>query len=125
MEKVLNIIKAEDFNFTLTNLLIDLYSVDYESYFEELHFDESEIENLTKVELDRLTKVATVIEYVGNRQPKAKLYKWIYSEKLRLDDPYTPGVEDESIARIKRIFSAPKEFSLRNVFFDEETLKPI
>jgi hypothetical protein len=125
LEKVFSIIKAEDFNFALTNLLIDLYSSEYERCFEELQFDENEIENLSKNEWDRLTKVAAIVEYVGNRQPNATLYKWIYSEKLRLDDPYTPGVDKDSVERVKQIFSAPKEFSLRNVFFEEETLKPI
>ncbi|MDD2498673.1 MAG: hypothetical protein PHY90_11180 [Desulfitobacteriaceae bacterium] len=125
MGRIFNIIKSEDFNLSLTNLLIDLYSQDYNKYFEELSFDEKSIDRLSREELDKLTKVAAVIEYVGNRQPNAKLYDWIYSNKLKLEYPYTPGVEKESIARIKRIISAPREFSLRNVFFDEETLKPI
>lgn len=125
MERILNIIKAEDFNLALTNLLIDINSKDYRKYFEELWFDEKLIDNLSSEELDKLTKVAAVIEYFGNRQPKAKLYDWIYSKKLKLEYPYTPGVEEEGIARIRRIISAPREFSLRNVFFDENTLKPI
>ena len=125
MERIFNIIKAEDFNLALTNLLIDLYSQDYERYFEELNFDERELEYLNKNELENLTKIATVIEYVGNRQSNAKLYSWIFSNKLKLDDPYTPGVEKETLGRVKRIISAPKEFSLRNVFFEENTLKPL
>lgn len=125
MERILDIIKAEDYNLALTNLLIDLYSPDYEKYFEELRFDPARIEYLTQEELDKLTKLAAVIEYVGNRQPKAKLYEWITSNQLKLQDPYTPGVEKESLQRIRRIFSAPREFSLRNVFFDEKTLRPI
>ncbi|WP_188455117.1 hypothetical protein [Virgibacillus oceani] len=125
MERVFNIIKAEDFNFALTNLLIDLYSSQYEKYFDELFLDENEINKLTDEELDKLTKVAAIIEYVGNRQPRAKLYDWIYSASLKLEEPYVPGAPKESVARIKRIFSAPKEFSLRNVFFDEKTLKPV
>lgn len=116
---------AEDFNIALTNLLIDLYSLDYEKYFEELWFDPARIDYLTQEELDKLTKLAAIIEYVGNRQPKAKLYEWITSNKLKLRDPYTPGVEKESLQRIIRIISAPREFSLRNVFFDEKTLKPV
>lgn len=125
MERILNIIKSEDFNLALTNLLIDIYSTNYNKYFEELWFDEELIDNLNRGELDKLTKIAAVIEYVGNRQPKAKLYDWIYSNKLKLEDPYTPGVENESLPRIKRIISAPREFSIRNVFFEEKTLRPI
>jgi len=125
MERILNIIKSEDFNLALTNLLIDIYSINYQKYFKELWFDEKLIDNLSREELDRLTKIAAVIEYVGNRQPKAKLYDWIYSNKLKLEYPYTPGVENESLPRIKRIISAPREFSIRNVFFDEKTLKPV
>lgn len=117
--------KAEDFNLALTNLLIDLYSPDYERYFEELWFDKNKINQLNNEELEKLTKIAAIIEYVGNRQPNAKLYDWIYAEQLRLEEPYTPGVEKESFARIRRIISAPKEFSLRNVFYDEKTLKPL
>ncbi len=125
MERVFDIINADDFNFSLTNLLIDLYSSKYEMYFNELDFDEKAIDNLDSKQLDKLTKLAAVIEYVGNRQPKAKLYPWIFSGKLKLEYPYTPSVEKGSIARVRRIFSAPKEFALRNVFYDEHTLKPI
>ncbi|UFT99964.1 hypothetical protein KO561_03100 [Radiobacillus kanasensis] len=125
MERIFNIIKAQDFNFALTNLLIDLHSSNYQKYFEELWFDENNIGKLSKEELDKLTKLAAVIEYVGNRQPGAKLYDWIYLEKLRLEAPYTPGLEGDGFQRVKRIFSAPREFSIRNVFFEEETLKPI
>lgn len=125
MEVIFSIINSEDFNLSLRNLLIDLYSCAYKKYFEELWFDEAEIDELNKEQLDRLTKLAAIIHYVGNRQEEAKLYSWIYSKKLRLDYPYTPGVEEGSIARIKRIFFAPKEFSDRNVFFDEDTIKPI
>jgi hypothetical protein len=125
MERIFNITKAEDFNFALTNLIIDLYSLEYEKYFEELCIEDKVIDNLDIEELDKLTKLAAIIEYIGNRQPKAKLYDWIYSDKLKLENPYTPGLEGESFTRIKRIISAPREFSLRNVFFDEKTLKPI
>lgn len=125
MERILDIIKAEDFNLALTNLLIDLYSPDNVKYFEELWFDKARIDHLNQEELDKLTKIATIIEYVGNRQPKIKLYDWIISNKLKLNDPYTPGVEKESLQRIRRIISAPREFSQRNVFFDEKTLRPI
>lgn len=125
MERIFGIIKSEDFNMNLTNLLIDLYSSDYKKKFEELWLDEKEIDKLDKQELGKLTKIAAIIEYVGNRRQGAKLYDWIYSSKLKLDYPYTPGVENESIARIKRIFFSPCEFSSRNVFFDEKTLKPI
>lgn len=125
MERILNIIKAEDFNLVLTNLLIDLCSPDSEKYFEELWFDPARIDHLTTEELDKLTKIAAIIEYIGNRQPKAKLYEWIYSERLKLEVPYTPGVEKESLQRIRRIISAPREFSIRNVFFEEKTIRPI
>lgn len=125
MERVLNIMKADDFNLALTNLLIDLYSPDYERYFEKLSFEKNKIAQLNDDELEKLTKIAAIIEYVGNRQPKAKLYDWIYMEQLKLEEPYTPGVEKESFARIRRIISAPKEFALRNVFYDEKTLKPL
>lgn len=125
MGRIFDIVKAEDFNFALTNLLVDLYSSDYERYFQELWFDLERIDSMPQEELVKLTKIAAIIEYVGNRQHKAKLYDWIYSERLKLQKPYTPGVEDGSFQRIKRIFSAPKEFALRNVFFDEKTLKPI
>jgi len=125
MERILNIIKAEDFNLALTNLLIDIYSPDYEKYFEELRLDPAQIDHLTQEDLNKLTKIAAIIEYVGNRQPKATLYEWITSNKLKLQDPYTPGVENESLQRIRRIISAPREFSTRNVFFDEKTLRPI
>lgn len=125
MERVYNIIHADDFNFALTNLLIDLYSADYEKYFDDLDFDEREIDNLSNSDREKVTKVAAVVEYVGNRRKKAKLQDWIYSEKLKLDTPYTPGVPNESIARIKRIITAPKEFASRNVFYDEKTLDPV
>ncbi|MEN1969613.1 hypothetical protein WMZ97_16235 [Lentibacillus sp. N15] len=125
MVRILDIIHADDFNVALINLLIDLYSSNYETYFEALDFDEKEINHLSDVELDRLTKVAAVIKYIGNRQPSATLFDWIYSDKLKLDYPYTPGVPKDSIARVKRIFSAPKEFASRNVFYDEQTLKPV
>ncbi|HHY75053.1 MAG TPA: hypothetical protein GX497_17905 [Bacillus bacterium] len=110
--------KADDFNLGLTNLLIDLYSPNYERYFKELSFDENKIGRLNIDELEKLTKIAAVIEYVGNRQPNAKLYDWIYAEQLKLEEPYIPGVEKESFARIRRIISAPKEFALRNVFYN-------
>ncbi len=125
MERILAITKEEDFNLALTNLLIDLYSSDYEKYFEELWFDPIQINHLTQEELDKLTKLAAIIEYVGNRQSKAKLYEWISLNQLKLQDPYTPGVENESFQRIRRIISAPREFSIRNVFFDEKTLRPV
>lgn len=125
MERIFDIVKAEDFNLALTNLLIDLYSSDYEKYFQELWLDLERIDSLPQEELDKLTKIAAIIEYVGNRQPKAKLYEWIYSERLKLQKPYTPGVEEGSFQRIRRIISAPKEFALRNVFYDEKTLRPI
>lgn len=76
---------------------IDFYSSNYEKYFEELIFTEEEIEKLNKEELEKLTKVAAIIEYIGNRQPKAKLYDWIYSDKLKLEEPYTPGLEKRNI----------------------------
>jgi hypothetical protein len=44
---------------------------------------------------------------------------------LILENPYTPGVPEESLARIKRIFTAPREFSLRNVFYDQNTIRPV
>lgn len=125
MGRIYNIIKSDDFNFSLTNLLIDLYSEDSDKYFEELWFDEDNIQHLNKDEKDKLTKLAAVIEFVGNRKTEVKLYDWIYSNVLRLDFPYTPGVEEESFARIKRIITAPKEFSLRNVFYDYMIIKPI
>lgn len=125
MERIFSIIKSEDFNMCLTNLLIDLYSSDYKEKFKELWVDAKEIDNMDKGQLDKLTKIAAIIEYVGNRKQGVKLYDWIYSSKLKLDYPYTPGVNNESIARIKRIIFSPPEFSSRNVFFDEKTLKPI
>jgi len=123
--RVLDIIKSNDFNFSLINLLIDLYSMDYKRYFEELWFDEENIRHLNEDEKGKLTKLAAVIEYVGNRKTDIKLYNWIYSNELKLDYPYTPGVEEESVTRVKRILTAPKEFSLRNVFYDYTTIKPI
>ncbi|WP_279146037.1 MULTISPECIES: hypothetical protein [Clostridium] len=125
MEAVYNIITSENFNIALTNLLIDLYSPNYKKYFKELTFSEKEINQLDNDSLEKLTKAATIIEYVGNRQPDAILYDWIYSKKLKLKYPYTPGVEENSIERLKRILFAPKEFSSRNVFYDEGTIKPI
>ncbi|MGB4438643.1 MAG: hypothetical protein WBJ13_05310 [Sedimentibacter sp.] len=125
MERILNIIQSKDFNFSLTNLLIDIYSNDYKKYFEELWFDEEKIEELSNDELNKLIKLSAIIEYVGNRKSDAKLYNWIYSNKLKLDYPYTPGVEEESAARVKRILFAPKEFSTRNVFYDHNILKPV
>ncbi|WP_200127893.1 hypothetical protein [Salicibibacter cibarius] len=44
MERVYSIIHAADFNIALTNLLIDLYSASYEKYFDELSFDEQELD---------------------------------------------------------------------------------
>jgi hypothetical protein len=123
--RVLNIIKSDDFNFSLTSLLIDLYSVDSNKYFEELCFDEESIRYLNEEERVKLTKLAAVIEYIGNRTSGAKLYDWIYSTYLKLEYPYTPGVDEGSFARIKRILTAPKEFSLRNVFYDSTTIRPI
>jgi hypothetical protein len=125
LEKILGVIRADDFNFALTNLLIDLYSTNYERHFKELTLCEKEFSKLDKEALDKLTKIAAVVEYVGNRRENAILYDWIYSEKLKLDTPYTPGVGKGSFARIRRIFSAPREFSLRNVFYEEETIKPV
>ena len=125
MERIFNIINAKDFNIALTNLLVDIYSSSYEEYFEELWIDEKIIDGLNNEELEKLTKLASIIEYVGNRQIKAELYKWIYNEKLKLQEPYTPGVEKESLERFKRIIFAPREFSLRNVFYDEKTIKPM
>ena len=125
MERIYNIIRAEDFNMELRELLIDLYSKNYKKYFEELYFNESEIDKLTQEERDRLTKLAAVVEYVGNRQPDAVLYDLVYSEKLKLDEPYVPGAEKGTIYYIKRILSAPREFSTRNVFYDPETIKPV
>lgn len=125
MERILNIIKSDNFNFELTNLLIDLYSKDYKKYFDELKFDEDEIDELSNTEKENLTKLAAVIEYIGNRKADINLCDWVYSNKLKLDYPYTPGVEEESVSRVKRILMAPKEFSLRNVFYDYKTIKPI
>ncbi|MFD1360782.1 hypothetical protein [Lentibacillus salinarum] len=125
MERVYGLIHADDFNVALTNLLIDLYSSDYKKHFLGLDFDEQKIADLSEPERETLTKIAAVVEYVGNRQPKATLYNWIYSEKLKLDKPYTPGVPEESVARVKRIITAPKEFADRNVFYDQETLEPV
>ncbi|SHH43718.1 hypothetical protein [Clostridium grantii] len=125
MERIFDIINSSDFNIELTNLLIDLYSSDNKKYFKDLFFDENEINNLSQKQIDKLTKIAAVIEYIGNRNADVQLYNWIYSKRLKLEQPYTPGVEYESISRLKRIFSAPKEFSIRNVFFEEKTLKPM
>lgn len=87
---------------------IDFYSSNYEKYFEELIFTEEEIEKLNKEELEKLTKVAAIIENIGNRQPKAKLYDWIYSDKLKLEEPYTPGLEKETFERVRRIIQHRK-----------------
>ncbi len=125
MERIRDIISSKDFNYQLVNLLIDLYSNDYERFFNELDFDEERIKELNETEKDKLTKLAAIIEYVGNRRENAKLYDWIFSSDLKLENPYTPGVEAGSSARIKRIFTAPREFSLRNVFYDHSTIKPI
>ncbi len=125
MERIRDIISSKDFNYQLVNLLIDLYSNDYERFFNELDFDEERIKELNETEKDKLTKLAAIIEYVGNRRENAKLYDWIFSNDLKLENPYTPGVEAGSSARIKRIFTAPREFSLRNVFYDHSTIKPI
>lgn len=125
MARVFDIIQSSDFNAALINLLIDLHSSNYEVYFLELDFDEAKIDDLNEEEVERLTKIAAVVEYVGNRQANAPLFNWIYSKKLKLTFPYTPGVPMESMARIRRIFSAPKEFAQRNVFYDEHTLKPV
>ncbi|MDL0421011.1 hypothetical protein QPM05_12955 [Caldibacillus thermoamylovorans] len=65
-------------------------------------------EKLNKEELEKLTKVAAIIEYIGNRQPKAKLYDWIYSDKLKLEEPYTPGLEKETFERVRRIIQHRK-----------------
>jgi hypothetical protein len=67
--------KAEDFNLTLTNLLIDLYLQDYEKYFKELEFDEKDIDHLNKENLEKLTNIAAVFEYVGNRRSSAKVFQ--------------------------------------------------
>ncbi len=71
MERIFNIIHAEDFNLALTNLLIDLYSSNYEKYFEKLIFTEEEIEKLNKEELEKLTKVqqlSNILETGNQRQ---------------------------------------------------------
>lgn len=125
MERIFYLLNCEDFNSSLTNLLVDLYSSDYKKYFKELWFDDKQFDNLDKKQLDRLTKIATIIEYIGNRKENVELHDWIYSSRLKLEYPYTPGVENNSISRVKRIIFAPKEFSVRNVFFEESTLKPI
>ena len=92
MERIQSIINSADFNYTLVNFLIDLYSNDYERHFNELYFDEEKIKELDKTAKEKLTKLAAVIEYVGNRKENAKLYNWIYSKELILENPYTPGV---------------------------------
>lgn len=125
MERVYSLIHAADFNFALTNLLIDLYSSGYQKHFASLDFDEQNIDSISREEQEKLTKVAAVVEYIGNRKPDAVLYNWVYSARLKLDVAYTPGVEPESSARVKRIITAPKEFACRNVFYNEETLKPV
>ncbi|HNZ82806.1 MAG TPA: hypothetical protein PLX37_04625 [Sedimentibacter sp.] len=125
MGRIQNIIDAEDFNYSLINLLIDLYSSNYENHFNGLYFDEKKIIELNETEKDKLTKLAAIIEYVGNRRENAKLYDWIYSSELKLENPYTPGVNEESFARLKRIITAPREFSSRNVFYDYTTIKPV
>ena len=125
MERIWNIINSDDFNFDLTNLLIDLYSEDNNRYFQELYFDEKSIDSLNQKQTDNLTKLAAVIEYIGNRTDNSVIYDWVYSPKLKLKDPYTPGLIEKDILRLKRIMFAPMEFSNRNVFYDEETLKPI
>lgn len=125
MERIQNIINSPDFNYSLVNLLIDLYSSDYERHFNELYFDEEKIKELNKTEKENLVKLAAIIEYVGNRRENVKLYNWIYSTDLVLENPYTPGVAEDSLARLKRIFTAPREFSLRNVFYDYNTIKPV
>lgn len=90
MERIRNIINSADFNYSLVNLLIDLYSSDYKRYFNELYFDEEKIKSLNEKEKERLTKLAAIIEYIGNRKEDARLYNWIYSKDLVLEDPYTP-----------------------------------
>jgi len=125
VERIQNIINSTDFNYSIVNLLIDLYSNDYERQFNELYFNEEKIKELDESEKDKLTKLAAIIEYVGNRRENAKLYDWIYSDELKLKTPYTPGVNEGSFARITRIFTAPREFSLRNVFYDYKTIKPV
>lgn len=125
MERIQNIINSADFNYSLVNLIIDLYSSEYARYFNELYFDEEKITELNITEKEKLVKLAAIIEYVGNRRENAKLYNWIYSEELVLENPYTPGVDEDSFARIIRIFTAPREFSLRNVFYDYRTIKPV
>lgn len=62
---------------------------------------------------------------MGNRRENAKHYDWIYSSDLKLENPYTPGVKEESFARLKRIITAPREFSSRKVFYDYKTIKPV
>ena len=86
-----NIIQSNvaDFNFALTTCSL-IFT-----------FDEHRIDDLSEPNRENLTKVAVVIEYVGNRQKNATLCNWKYS-------PYTPGVESASIARIKRIMTVPK-----------------
>ena len=125
MERIWNIINSDDFNFDLTNLLIDLYSKESLKYFKQLYFDEEFIDSLNHQQKNNLTKLAAVIEYIGNRTDNSVIYDWVYSSKLKLEDPYTPGLIEKDIHRLKRIMSAPVEFSNRNVFYDEETLKPI
>ena len=125
MERIQSIISSSNFNYELVNLLIDLYSNNYEKYFNELYYDIEKTKELSETEKDKLTKLSAVIEYVGNRRDNAKLYDWIYSKELKLKTPYTPGVEEDSIERVKRIYTAPREFSLRNVFYDYSTIKPV
>ena len=67
MERIWNIINSDDFNFDLTNLLIDLYSKESLKYFKQLYFDEEFIDSLNHKQKNNLTKLAAVIEYIGNK----------------------------------------------------------
>lgn len=126
MGRILDLVQKDKYTFNLgiTNLLIDMFDADV-YVWDSLSIEEDSILLLSKESFCNLVKVAALIDYVGNIMEITSKPSWIYRKELVLDEPFFPGCGEPSLARLRRLVTAPREFASRNVFYDKDIIKPV
>lgn len=116
---------SKNFDLYLTNLIIDFNSKSYLKYFSELEISNEFINKAEEDQIIKLTKLASIIEYFGNKRGIKKLPEWIFDKRLVLEESYSASIPKDTCYWIRTLVTAPEEFSSRNVFYDIESIEPL
>lgn len=106
------------------NHLLDLTKKQDENFVQSIKDNPPDLDLCTQEELNFLTKVAAIIDYLFQLNG-IEVPAWLRDSRLEFDKPYFHSRRISNIDKIKLIGKSPAPLRNRNVYFELESLKRV